>query len=219
MKRLLVILLTLTLFVRMQGFAQTVPLEIFAGDNKATLDLLLIRNLKRAVETKSHFLFFSRSRVSVDYKENSQSNLPQFALTEALSYNVKSWKGFAPVTVVQIFNRGTFLKAGVQYLHQRSQFTLFSWAISDISNQPAIDIFVLTQFTPAISDKVHLYSQLELLNSWPTQLEANTSYTQRIRIGIKRSQVQFGLAMDLTEVGKEKFSSTLNTGLFLRYEF
>lgn len=203
----------------MQGFAQTVPLEIFAGDKKATLDLLLIRNLKRAVETKSHFLFFSRSRVSVDYKENSQSNLPQFALTEALSYNVKSWRGFAPVTVVQIFNRGTFLKAGVQYLHQRSQFTLFSWAVTDISNQPAIDIFVLTRFTPAISDKLHLYSQLELLNSWPTQLEANTSYTQRIRIGIKRSQVQFGLAMDLTEVGKEKFSSTLNTGLFLRYEF
>lgn len=203
----------------MQGFAQTVPLEIFAGDKKATLDLLLIRNLKRAVETKSHFLFFSRSRVSVDYKENSQSNLPQFALTEALSYNVKSWRGFAPVTVVQIFNRGTFLKAGVQYLHQRSQFTLFSWAVTDISNQPAIDIFVLTRFTPAISDKLHLYSQLELLNSWPTQLEANTSYTQRIRIGIKRSQVQFGLAMDLTEVGKVKFSSTLNTGLFLRYEF
>ncbi len=203
----------------MQGFAQTVPLEIFAGDNKATLDLLLIRNLKRAVETKSHFLFFSRSRVSVDYKENSQSNLPQFALTEALSYNVKSWRGFAPVTVVQIFNRGTFLKAGVQYLHQRSQFTLFSWAVSDLSNQPAIDIFVLTRFTPAISDKLHLYSQLELLNSWPTQLEANTSYTQRVRLGIKRSQVQFGLAMDLNEVGKEKFSSTLNTGLFLRYEF
>ncbi|MBI3219360.1 MAG: hypothetical protein HYZ44_07600 [Bacteroidetes bacterium] len=219
MKRILVILLTLTLVLRIQVSAQTVPLEIFAGDSKATLDLLLMRNLKRADETKSHFLFFTRSSVTLDYKENSHSNLPQFALTEALSYNIKSWKGFAPVTVVQIFNRGTFLKAGIQYLRQRSQFTLFSWAVSDLSNQPAFDIFVVTRFTPAITDKLHLYSQLELLNSWPTQLEGNTSYTQRIRFGIKQSQVQFGLAMDLTEVGKEKFTSTLNTGLFLRYEF
>ncbi|MFM9839466.1 MAG: hypothetical protein ACKVOQ_14450 [Cyclobacteriaceae bacterium] len=199
--------------------AQSVPLEVFAGDKRTTLDLLLIKNLHGKVETKSKFLFFSRSRVSLDYNETKTSSLPQFSLTEALSYNIKGLKGFAPVAVLQVFNRGTFPKAGIQYLKLKPNFTFFSWSVIDLAKDPFVDVFILSRFTPKLTEKMKLYTQLELLNNLPTEGNANLNFVQRIRVGFKFDEVQFGLGLDLNETGKENFTNSTNAGVFLRYEF
>jgi hypothetical protein len=198
--------------------AQSVPFEIFGGDKRTTLDLLLIKSLQGKGATKSKFLFFSRSRVSLDYNETKTANLPQFALTEALSYNIKALKGFSPVAVLQTFNRGTFPKAGIQYLKLEPNFTFFSWSVIDLAKDPSVDVFILSRFTPKLTEKMKLYTQLELLGNFPS-LDTNMNFTQRIRVGLKFDEVQFGLGLDLSEVGKENFTNTTNAGVFLRYEF
>ena len=63
-----------------------------------------------------------------------------------------------------------------------------------------------------------LYTQIELLNNFPTA-DTNMNFTQRLRLGLKFDEVQFGLAMDLNEMGRNNFINTTNTGIFLRYEF
>lgn len=218
MKLLATFLFFLVLASAKLSMAQSVPLEVFAGDKRTTLDLLLIKNLKGKGEAKSKFLFFSRSRVSLDYNETKTTNLPQFALTEALSYNIKDLRGFAPVAVVQIFNLGTFPKAGIQYLKLKTNFTFFSWSVIDLAKDPSVDVFILSRFTPKLTEKMKLYTQLELLSNFPS-LDTNMNFTQRIRVGLKFDEVQFGLGLDLNEVGKENFTNTTNAGVFFRYEF
>jgi hypothetical protein len=199
--------------------AQSVPFEVFIGDNRTTLDLLLIKNLHGKGDTKSKFLFFSRSRVSLDYNETNTNNLPQFVVTEAVSYNIKGLKGFAPVAVLQVFNRGTFPKAGIQYLKLNPNFTFFSWSVIDLAKDPFVDIFILSRFTPKFTEKMRLYTQLELLNNFPTQENTNMNFIQRIRLGLKFDEVQFGLGLDLNQIGRDIFANTTNAGVFLRYEF
>jgi hypothetical protein len=199
--------------------AQSVPLEVFAGDKRTTLDLLLIKNLHGKGKAKSKFLFFSRSRVSLDYNETKTTNLPQFSLTEALSYNIKGLRGFAPVAVLQVFNRGTFPKAGIQYLKLKPHFTFFSWSVIDLAKDPFIDVFILSRFTPKLTEKMRLYAQLELLNNFPTQENANMNFIQRIRLGLRFDEIQFGLGFDFNEMGKDNFTNTTNGGVFFRYEF
>lgn len=218
MKPVTILSLVLIVALTKLAQAQTVPFEIFGGDKRTTVDLLLKKNLHGKVETKSKFLFFSRSRVSLDYNETKTNNLPQFALTEAMSYNIKSLNGFAPVAVLQVFNRGTFPKAGVQYLKLKTNFTLFSWSVIDLAKDPSVDVFILSRFTPRLTEKAKLYTQLELLSNFPS-LNTNMNFTQRIRVGLKFDEVQFGLGLDISEVGKENFTNTTNAGVFLRYEF
>lgn len=199
--------------------AQSVPFEVFIGDNRTTLDLLLIKNLHGKVDTKSKFFFFSRSRVSFDYNETNTTNLPQFVVTEALSYNIKGLKGFAPVAVLQVFNRGAFLKAGIQYLKLNPNFTFFSWSVIDLAKDPFVDVFILSRFTPELTEKMKLYAQLELVNNFPTQEKANLNLTQRVRLGLKFDEVQFGFGLDLNQIGRDTFANRTNAGVFLRYEF
>ncbi|MEO5599405.1 MAG: hypothetical protein ABIR06_00625 [Cyclobacteriaceae bacterium] len=86
-------------------------------------------------------------------------------------------------------------------------------------NNPYIDFFILTRFEPRLSDKLNIFAQLELVNAFPTQVEANYSYIQRLRLGLKSSTWQYRLGADINESGIASFTNTNNLGLFLRHEF
>ena len=165
------------------------------------------------------FLFFSRTRASVDYKITSTTNLPSFGLTEAFSYNAPKLKGVAPVAVVQLLNRGVYPKAGVQYVLLRKEVTLFTWLVSEPDNEPVVDHFLLVRYTPKITERYQLFLQAESISAFPSQANENRSFTQRFRLGLMRSAFQFGAGIDLTEAGRDEYTGTQNTGLFLRYDF
>jgi hypothetical protein len=65
------------------AFAQ-IPVEIFAGDKKATVDIMFFRFFKNSSGDNSKFLFFSRNRASINYEMSGTENLPQFGFTEAI---------------------------------------------------------------------------------------------------------------------------------------
>ncbi|MBU6157612.1 MAG: hypothetical protein KGP35_01150 [Bacteroidetes bacterium] len=196
-----------------------IPVELFAGDKKATLDVLFFKFFKNNSGENSRFLFFNRNRASVDYKMTSTTNLPQFGFTEAVSYNHKKLKGFAPVVVGQIFNAGLFPKAGIQYAYIRKNITVFSWMVTETLHDPRIDLFFLGRFTPKLSEELHLFSQLELVNTAPTSNTKIFSFIQRLRLGLKMKAFQFGLAAEFSQNGRNKYITSNNIGGFLRYEY
>jgi hypothetical protein len=200
------------------GAMAQIPVEVFGGNKKATLDVLFFRFIKKKNNASTKWLFFNRNRASIDYKMTPASNLPQYGFTEALSYNHPKLKGFAPVAVVQLVNRGVFPKAGVQYAHTGKNTTVFTWLVAETLRNPNIDYFLLFRYTPKLTAKLTLFTQLELVNAFPTQQTNNFSFTQRIRVGLKTGVWQYGFGSDLSETGRTAFANTDNWGLFLRCE-
>ncbi len=196
-----------------------IPIEVFAGHEKTTVDIMFFKYFKDRENENSKFLFFNRNRASMDYQQTPTSNLPSFGFTEAISFNHSKLKGFAPVGVIQIFNSGVFPKAGVQYFHRQAVFTFFSWLVCETMSNPSIDFFVLTRIEPKLTERLNLFAQLELVNSLPTETDANYNFIQRIRFGLKLKTWQFGLGSDLNEFGNTDLTSANNIGVFVRHEF
>lgn len=202
-----------------KGALAQIPVEVFGGDKKASFDLMFFKFFKNKEGQNSKLLFFSRERAVIDYKQTSNNNLPQFGFTEAISYNHHALKGFAPVLVAQVLNRGTFAKAGIQYAHISKTFTLFGWSVVSVDSKTDIDLFLLLRYTPKLSEKWQLFSQIELINALPTAKNSNFSFTQRLRLGLKKQDWQFGLGSDFSAIGRDNYTNSQNTGLFIRHEF
>lgn len=215
--KILFVVIAMLLF-RGIAFAQ-IPVEVFAGDKKATVDIMFFKFVKNKEGQNSKFLFFNRNRASIDYKMTKTTNLPQFGFTEAISYNHDKLKGFAPVAVVQVLNRGVYPKAGIQFAKIKKDYTIFSWVVSETLKEPNIDFFFLARYTPKLNDKLNLFSQIELVNAFPTVEQNNFSFTQRFRLGLKIKEFQFGAGLDLSQLGRNDFTKSENLGGFLRYEF
>jgi hypothetical protein len=196
-----------------------IPVELFGGNQKATLDIMFFKFLKNKAGNNTPFLFFNRNRASVDYRMTSTSNLPQFGFTEAISYNNEMLKGFAPVMVAQVLGSGVYSKAGVQFARIRPNLLLFCWVVCKTKKASSTDFFFLGRYTPKISSSLNLFSQIELVNSAPWASEKMLSFTQRARLGLKWNAFQFGAAADFSEIGRNTFATSRNWGAFLRYEF
>lgn len=200
------------------AFAQ-IPVEVFTGHKKATVDIMFFKFIKNKNGSNSKFLLFNRNRTSIDYAMTETTNLPQFGFTEAFSYNHEKLKGFAPVIVASILNRGVYPKVGFQFAKIKKDYTIFSWLVVETFKEPNVDFFFLARYTPKLTDKLNLFSQIELVNAFPAVEKNNYAFTQRFRLGLKIKEFQFGAGLDLTQSGKNNFTQTENLGGFLRYEF
>ena len=196
-----------------------IPVEVLAGHEKTTLDIMFFKYFKNNQNENSKFLFFNRNRASIDYDQTETNNLPQFGFTEAISFNHSSLKGLAPVMVVQILNRGVFLKAGIQYVLIRKDITIFCWAVIEASAKPFIDLFLLIRYTPKLTDRLNLFTQLESFNSLRTSDNASNSFVQRFRLGLKLKEWQFGIGGDFSQSGIATYTFNSNLGPFIRHEF
>lgn len=211
------LLITLTI-LWIDATAQ-IPVEVFAGHEKTTVDIMFFKYVNNKQKENSAFLFFNRNRVSMDYDQTATENLPQFGFTEAISYNHASLKGFAPVAVVQILNRGVYPKAGVQYALIRKALTVFSWTVIETTSQPAVDVFLLLRYTPTITDRLQLFTQLESINALATENQGTNNFIQRYRLGLQMNEWQFGLGGDFSQTGSNTYHKINNIGLFLRHVF
>ncbi len=207
-----------TLLLRSVVIAQ-IPVEVFVGHKKVTVDIMFFKYLKNKEAQNSDWLFFNRNRASIDYAMTSSTNLPQFGFTEAISYNNKKWKGFAPVAVVQILNKSVYPKVGIQFAKIHKDYTIFTWVVCETLENPNVDFFFLGRYTPKLTNKLNLFTQLELVNALPTLETNNFNFIQRLRLGLKVKEYQFGFGSDFSTLGKNNFTTTQNIGVFLRYEF
>ncbi len=211
--------LILLVFLPVDGFSQKLPIELFAGHKKTTVDLTYFRYVKTKEDRNSRWLLFNRDRISVAYEKTGGQYQPKFAMTFAMSYNPHTWKGLAPVAVVTATNQGLFPKLGMQYYTVRKDFVFFIWTIVEAMEDPDMEIFILTRYTPPIGNRLKLYLQGESGNKFPLYDEANYSLFQRARLGLVTGRVQWGLAADFEQTGYRTFDRSSNMGVFLRYEF
>lgn len=196
-----------------------IPVEVFAGHKKATVDIMFFRFIKNKAGHDSRFLFFNRNRAVIDYAMTKKNNLPQFGFTEACSYNHEKLKGFAPVVVAGILNSGLYPKAGIQFVKLKKDYTIFSWLVTETLKEPNVDFFCLVRYTPALSHTFNLFSQVEFVNTFPTVPGKTFSFAQRVRLGLKIKGFQFGAGLDFSQYGRVNFTTTVNIGGFIRYEF
>jgi len=204
--------LVLYLFLLLHMGAQAQMAEFYAGHKRTGVDLMWFRNFKNSKDEKSPFLFFSRNRASVDY---NQSPL-LFGSTNAVSYNLKN--GLGMVGVASFLNAGFTPKAGVQYYKAKGSFMFFGWLVADLKRKGNIDLFGLFRFQPAINKQWKGLGQLELFPVYQPS-SGFWSLTQRIRLGAKYHLWAGGLMLDYNQAGKQFFTTTQNTGVFIRYDF
>lgn len=198
------------LFVGVTAYGQ-LPVEILVGHQRTSADAMWFRYFKNAQGNNSRFLFFNRSRASSDY-----SNKTAFGVTLAASYNFPS--GLGLVAVGQFLGDGFYPKAGVQYFRRKNQFMFFTWLVSETQADPSMDWFVLTRFEPSLTEKVRLFSQLELLST--SDLHGYYQLVQRLRLGVGfPTGWQFGAGLDLQSAGSDRLATTHNLGVFIRKEF
>ncbi len=202
------------------GAAAQIPVEAFAGHERATFDQMFFKFLKKGDGQPSRFLFFSRQRATRDNRQSATANLPQFGFTEAISWNDRRLRGLAPVAVGQVLNRGTFLKGGIQFAKLSKNWTAFGWAVSELKEGPNVDLFAMARFSPKLVGKWRLFGQFESLNTLPT-VEGNPfSFVQRARMGLKFGAWQFGAGADFSQTGRgAAYAKKDNLGGFLRHEF
>ena len=214
--RKVLILILLAIFTNVKA---QIPFEVFGGHEKATVDIMFFKFFKNKQGENSHWLFFNRNRASVDYRTTSKTFLPQFGFTEAVSYNHPKLKGFAPVLVGQVLSWGVYPKAGIQYAHISKNMTVFTWLVCETLEKPDLDYFLLLRYTPKLSKKLNLFTQLESVNAFPTVSTDNYSFTQRLRLGLSIKSYQFGAGADFNQTGNSTFAKTYNVGGFIRHEF
>lgn len=200
-----------------------IPVEIFGGHEKTTVDIMFFKYFKNKQgdpdSHRDHWLFFNRNRVSIDYRMTKTTYLPQFGFTEAISYNHKKLKGFAPVLVGQVLSWGIYPKAGIQYAHIKKEVTIFTWLVCETLKKPDLDYFLLFRYTPKLTEKLNLFTQVESVNAFPTVSTDNYSFTQRLRLGLSIKSYQFGAGADFNQTGNTNFAKTYNAGGFIRHEF
>lgn len=189
---------------------QNIPFEVFAGHKRTGADVLWFKSpLNQAT---SPWLFFHRSRASVDY-----SNQTAFGMTNAISYNFKN--GLGVVAATQFQQSGFAAKGGLQYFAAFKNGSVFSWLVvgNNTTHRFSGDWFVLARYTPKLNEKMRWFFQTEFFNTLDNQ--QHKSYTQRLRLGIKLKDWQTGLGGDYTQSGIHHLIATQNTGVFIRKEF
>lgn len=205
--------------IGLQATVGQIPVEYFGGHEKSTVDIMFFKYFKNKQYENSQWLFFNRNRVSVDYEMTETSNLPVFGFTEAISYNHPKLNGIAPVLVAQIFSSGFYPKAGVQYALQRKGLTIFTWIVHELADNSSTDIFLLSRFTPQLTENYKLFTQFEFVNTLPDNNEVNFTFIQRVRLGLQRESWQYGGGIDLTQTGRDAYFTFSNIGVFIRHEF
>jgi hypothetical protein len=215
-----ILVVSLAMLLQWRSIANAqIPVEMFVGHERTTLDIMFFKVFLDEENRHTPWLFFNRNRASIDYRMNSTSYLPQFGFTEALSYNHPLLKGFAPVAVLQMLNRSVTPKVGIQYATVSDTFTLFSWVVVEPRQAPSIDAFVLVRYTPHLGHGWRLFTQLELVNTFPTEQQSALSMVQRGRLGVQYRTFQCGLGADFAFTGAGLLVHTNNLGIFIRHEF
>lgn len=168
---------------------------------------------------QTRWFFFNRNRAIINYQANETTNNPLFGFTEAISYNHKSAKGFAPVVVAQVLNQGLYPKAGVQYAHTGNRFQAFTWLFCETLYSPNLDHFLLLRYTPVVTRDLDLFLQAETGSVFPTLANKPLRLTQRLRLGWKGKHYQAGAGGDFNQTMSKSIIGTFNIGCFIRYEF
>jgi len=186
--------------------AQPIPVELMLGNKYGTVNVVF----SKAFSQTSRFGFFHVNTVQFGYS-NKQYN--DFILQD-LAY-VETFKNLR-VTGGVVYSAGGFnTTAGIQYIYNTKKLLVLLSPRVNIESNPSYDIMTIVQYKPDLNEKVKLYTRLQMLNLFSK--EGNMKSYQWMRLGLEVKGVQFGLAVNIDELGP-KPSAKSSFGLFFRKE-
>ncbi|MEM6630321.1 MAG: hypothetical protein AAF694_11655 [Bacteroidota bacterium] len=198
-------LCVLAFFFLHTSYSLSQSLELMPGTERIFADVQWFKPL----DEQYQWTVFSRTRLTVDYEENTDLFSGAY-----LNFTTKSGIGGTILGRISSFTAGA--DAGIHYYKGTSTLTLFALASINLSEELGYSWFSILRITPALSENWDFYGSLELFSSFNEN--GHSFSVQRIRGGLQRGQYQFGLAINVSEVGSDFFTEA-NPGVFVRREF
>jgi hypothetical protein len=153
---------------------------------------------------------FSRTRATVNYENKTDLFSGAY-----LNYTTRS--GFGGTLLGRISSQGAGGDGGIHFFKASSRFIIYALASVGLDSEFSGSWFSILRFTPELSPSWKIYSSLELFSNFNS--EGHVASVQRIRAGLDKKGFQFGLALNLTGIGKGYDSQDSNPGVFIRKQF
>jgi len=186
--------------------AYSQSIEIMPGTERVFTDVQWLETF----DEERKWSLFSRSRATVDYKDNTN-------LFTGAYLNYTTHSGFGGTVVGRISSRGSGGDIGVHFFRGKEAFMIYALASIDVSSETSYSWFSILRFKPELSKNWRLYSSLELFSNFNDV--GHVASVQRIRAGLDRKGYQFGLALNLSGLGEKYNMTDSNPGVFIRKVF
>ncbi len=185
-----------------------IPVELVVGNHRFGLQAIMNKPLPN---TKK-WTFFSVSYVE-SHKINDFSDV-DFVSISQVAYRL--FKGFSLSAGMHV-NRvhGLSPSAGFQYSFVNSKWLFVFMPNFIFTKEKNIEVFSLVEYKPQITEKLKLYSRIQVL--YNQTLSSNThdrSYLQ-LRLGLDYKKFQAGFATNFDFYGSDRIFKD-NFGVFLR---
>ncbi|MGE3801270.1 MAG: hypothetical protein AB7H80_09635 [Candidatus Kapaibacterium sp.] len=194
------IAITSSLSIQAQSF------EFMPGTEQIFIDVQWLNTF----DEEKKWSLFSRTRATTDYDEKTD-------LFTGAYLNYTTASGIGGTVLGRIGSRGAGGDAGIHFFKAKKSILIYALASLDIDLDFAYSWFSIIRYTPEFNDTWRLYSSLELFSNF--NADGHVASVQRIRAGIDRSGYQFGLALNLSEIGNNYDAVGTNPGLFVRKQF
>lgn len=180
--------------------------EIMVGTENLFTDVQWLKNF----EANQKVSVFSRSRATDDYQNHV------YLFTGAY-LNYTTANGFGGTLVGRMASSGSGADAGIHFFKVNRTLMVYALASVTAVNGSGASWFSITRFTPGLSQSLNGYFSLELFSNFSFQ--EHQFSTQRLRAGLEKGMVQFGLALNISQAGSSFISTETNPGIFLRTVF
>ena len=188
-----------------------IPVEVLFG-NEAVFSQLVL-NLDFTPNSKFS-LFSLATYTSVYNKEEDKNDL---AIINQITYDLG--KGFGVMGGVNVNSAvGLTPVIGPRHVYVSRKFLAVSIFSYSVDGKHDMSFFGIYEFTPPIHEKISLYTRLQVLfNHSIVESHHNRSFMY-LRIGLKRSKLNFGFGANLDQYGPDK-DFLDNYGTFVGWDF
>lgn len=165
----------------------------------------------KPIDTANKWTLFSRSRATAEY-ENNNTDLFTGAY---LNYTTKT--GIGGTLLGRISSGSSGLDLGVHYFRHGKNFMIYALPTIALKSNLPYSWFSIIRYTPKLADNWVLYTSLELFSNFNES--GHVASVQRLRLGVGHKDWQFGLALNLSGIGRNYENKDANPGIFVRKVF
>lgn len=193
------------LFPLCNCFSQSI--EVMPGTERIFIDAQWLKPFDKDYR----WTLFSRSRATAEYNE-TQTNLFTGAY---LNYTTNI--GIGATVLGRIATSGSGIETGVHFFKNSKTFMIYALPTIALNSDLSYSWFSIMRYTPSLNDKLKLYTSLELFSNFNES--GHVASVQRIRAGLDMNNFQFGLAVNLSGMGRNYNTTDTNPGIFIRKAF
>ncbi len=200
-------LLVISVFTINTVTSQSIPIESMVGNERYFYQHSFFKELK----TDSRFGFFHTSSMHIVYEEQGKNEMMSQSY---LTYKITSFMKIA-VGTFYATKPGFKISGALQFTFRERNLLFVMVPRVDLWKNSAYEIMSLLEYRPPISERISLYSRVQIMSNYGP-IHHNRSY-QNFRVGLGVQNLQFGLALNVDEYGRE-MRTHHNKGIFIRYE-